>query len=152
MWWTTSFPGLPGVARGSLNWTVTQCALAQEGPLKLTDKRRSLKRKENWRKLLLFGIQTDDKFKLTKPPFFVAYSRLCRHCHNLAEGGCHLSRFNFYVLSLIFGSCRLSEFTLAGRTSKMQTADWERSGGWVQNAEWGLQTGGKLEGRPEHKL
>ena len=41
---------------------------------------RSLKRKENWRKLLLLGIQTGDK--LAKPPFFVAYSRLCRHCRN----------------------------------------------------------------------
>ena len=53
---------------------------AQEGPLKLPDERQSLKRKENWRKLLLLGIQTGDK--LAKPPFFVAYSRLCRHCRN----------------------------------------------------------------------
>ena len=37
------------------------------------------KRKENWRRLLL-GIQTGDK--LAKPPFFAAYSRLCRHCRN----------------------------------------------------------------------
>ena len=80
---------------------------AQEGPPKLTDKRRSLKRKENWRKLLLLGIQTGDKS--AKPPFFVAYSRLCRHCGNLAKRVCLLS-----PLSLLFGSCRLSEFTLAG--------------------------------------
>ena len=35
-------------------------------------KRRSLKRKENWRKILL-GIQTGNK--LAKPSFFVGYSR-----------------------------------------------------------------------------
>ena len=58
---------------------------AQEGPLRLTDKRRSLKRKENWRKSLHLGIQTDDK--LAKPQFFVAYSRLGHHCRNLAEEG-----------------------------------------------------------------
>ena len=46
------------------------------------DERQSLKRKENERKLLLLGD------KLAKPPFFVAYSRLCRHCRNLAEEGC----------------------------------------------------------------
>ena len=62
-----------------------QCAV-RRCPLKLTDKRHSLKRKENWRKLLLLGIHTGDK--LAKPLFFVAYSRLCCHCHNLAEGGC----------------------------------------------------------------
>ena len=45
------------------------------------------------RKLLLLGIQTGDK--LAKPPFSVAYSRLCRHCRNLTEGGCRLSRFHF---------------------------------------------------------
>ena len=61
-----------------------QCAV-RRCPLKLTDKRHSLKRKENWRKLLLLGIHTGDK--LAKPLFFVAYSRLCRHCRNLAEGG-----------------------------------------------------------------
>ena len=66
---------------------------SQGGPLKFTDKRRSLKRKENWRKLLLLGIQTNDK--LAKPPFFVDYSRLCRHCRNLAAGGCLLSPFHF---------------------------------------------------------
>ena len=38
---------------------------AQEGPLKLTD--TSLKCKESWRKLPLFGIQTGDL--LAKPPF-----------------------------------------------------------------------------------
>ena len=70
---------------------------------------RSLKRKENWRKLLLLGIQTGDK--LAKPTFFVAYSRLCRHCGSLAKRSCLsvLSR-----MSLLFGSCRLSEFTLVG--------------------------------------
>ena len=31
-----------------------------------------------------------------------------------AEKDCILSRFSFHVLSLLFGSCRLSEFTLAG--------------------------------------
>ena len=58
---------------------------AREGPLRLTDKRRSLKRKENGRKSLHLGIQTDDK--LAKPQFFVAYSRLGHHCRNLAEEG-----------------------------------------------------------------
>ena len=44
-----------------------------------------------------------------KPPFFIAYSRLCRlHCRNLAEGGCFLSWFHFtlcrYFLGLV--TCR----------------------------------------------
>ena len=79
---------------------------AQEGPLKLPDERQSLKRKENWRKLLLLGIQTGDK--LAKPPFFVAHSRLCRHCRNLAEGGCRLSRFHFRLCRYFLGhvACR----------------------------------------------
>ena len=79
---------------------------AQEGPLKLPDERQSLKRKENWWKLLLLGIQTGDK--LAKPPFFVAYSRLCRHCRNLAEGGCRLSRFHFRLCRYLLGhvACR----------------------------------------------
>ena len=81
----------------------------QEGPLKLTDKRCSLKCKENLQKLLLLGIQTSDK--LAKPPFFVAYSRLCHHSHDLAEGDSLLARFH---LSLLFGSWQLSELTLAG--------------------------------------
>ena len=79
---------------------------AQEGPLKLPDERQSLKRKENWWKLLLLGIQTGDK--LTKPPFFVAYSRLCHHCRNLAEGGCRLSQFHFRLCCYFLGhvACR----------------------------------------------
>ena len=79
---------------------------AQEGLLKLPDERRSLKRKENWRKLLLLGTQTGDK--LAKPPFLVAYSRLCRHCRNLAEGGCRLSRFHFRLCRYFLGhvACR----------------------------------------------
>ena len=41
--------------------------------------------------------------------------RPCRHCCNLAKGGCLLSRFHFMrCLSLFFGPCLLSEFTLAG--------------------------------------
>ena len=74
---------------------------AQEGLLKLPDERQSLKCKENWRKLLLLGIQTGDK--LTKPPFFVAYSRLCHHCRNLAEEGCRLSRFHFRLCRYFLG-------------------------------------------------
>ena len=66
---------------------------SRKGPLKLTDKIRSLKRKENGRKLRLLGIQTGDN--LAKPLFFVTYSRLCRHCRNLVEEGCLLPRFHF---------------------------------------------------------
>ena len=79
---------------------------AQEGPLKLPEERQSLKRKENWRRLLLLGIQTGDT--LAKPPFFVAYSRLCGHCRNLAEGGCRLSRFHFRLCRYFLGhvACR----------------------------------------------
>ena len=29
------------------------------------------------------------------PPFFVPYSWLFHHCHNLAKGGCLLTRFHF---------------------------------------------------------
>ena len=46
--------------------------------------------------------------KLAKPPFFVAYSRLCRHCRNLAEGGCRLSPFHFRLCRDFLGhvACR----------------------------------------------
>ena len=44
----------------------------------------------------------------------VAYCRLCRHCRNLAEGGCLLSRGFHFTRCRYFGPCRLSEFTLAG--------------------------------------
>ena len=63
----------------------------QEGSLKLTDKRHSLKHKENWPKLLLLLIQSGDES--AKPKFFAAYSWLCCHCHNLEEGGGLLSQF-----------------------------------------------------------
>ena len=60
-----------------------------------------------WNTLLLLGIQTGDK--LAKPRFLIAYSRLCRHCRNLAKRGCLLHMaISFYALSLLFGSCRLS--------------------------------------------
>ena len=53
------------------------------------------------------GIQAGDK--LTKPGFLIAYSRLYRHCRNLAKRGCLLHMaISFYALSLLFGSCRLS--------------------------------------------
>ena len=77
---------------------------AQEGPLKLPDERQSLKRKENWWKLLL-GIQTGDK--LAKPPFFVVYSRLCRHCRNWPKEVVACRNFilgsvaTFWVMSLV---------------------------------------------------
>ena len=78
---------------------------AQEGPLKLPDERQSLKRKENWWKLLLLGIQPGDK--LAKPPFFVAYSRLCRHCRNWPKEVVACRNFilgsvaTFWVMSLV---------------------------------------------------
>ena len=40
----------------------------------------------------------------------VAYCRLCRHC----RGRLSLVVISFYALSLLFGPCRLSEFTLSG--------------------------------------
>ena len=60
----------------------------------------------SWRKLLLLGIQAGDK--LAKPPFFVAYSRLCRHCRNLAAGGCRLSPFHLRLCRYFLGhvACR----------------------------------------------
>ena len=80
--------------------------VTQEGPLRFTaDKRRSLKRMENWLKFFLLGIQTGDK--LAKPPFFVALSQFGR-------GRLSLVAISFYALLLLFGSCRLSEFTLVG--------------------------------------
>ena len=33
----------------------------------------------------------------------VAYCRLCRHCHNLAEGGCPLSQFHFMCCCYFLG-------------------------------------------------
>ena len=49
----------------------------------------------------------------------VAYRRLCHHCHNLAEGGCLLSRFHFTRCHYFFGPSRLLEFTLAGPLSQL---------------------------------
>ena len=86
---------LCGVGQMQCNATRTQ-----EGPLKLTDKRSSLKRKENWRKLLLH-IQSGDK--LAKPQFFFAYSWLSRHCRNLAEGGGLSSQFHLTFCHYFLG-------------------------------------------------
>ena len=76
---------------------------AQEGPPKLTDKRR--------RKKLTKITSSWHSDKLAKPPFFVAYSRLFRHVAIWLREviSSLLSR-----LSLLFGSCRLFQFTLAG--------------------------------------
>ena len=84
-------------------FTINTIHRTEESPLyyKLTNQRRSLKRKENCRKLLLLGIQTGDK--LYKQPFFVAYSRLRLHCRTLAEGGCLLSRFHFTLCRYFLG-------------------------------------------------
>ena len=109
MWQTTSFSGLPGIVRGWVSGSVTRRSL-RRCPPKLTDKRRSLKRKENWLKLLLLGIQTGNK--LAKPPFFVAYSRLCRHCRNFAEGGCLLSPFHFTLCACRNLPCRASLYQM----------------------------------------
>ena len=54
-----------------------------------------------------------DWCEISQTTFFVAYSRLCCHCRNLANGGT-LVAISFYPLLLLFGSHRLSEFTLAG--------------------------------------
>ena len=56
---------------------------------------------ENYFFLALYD-QTGDK--LAKPPFFVAYSQLCRPFRNLAEGGCLLLQFHFTLISPLFGS------------------------------------------------
>ena len=62
---------------GLRKWSLTRRARSGRSTiLKLAVKRRSLKRKENWRKLLL-GIQTGNK--LAKPPLFVSYSQFCSH-------------------------------------------------------------------------
>ena len=85
-----------------LKWSVPRRALGRVHWSSLTkDNRRSLKRKENWRKSLLLGIQTGDE--LAKPPFLVAYSWLCRHCRNLAKGGCLSSRFHFTLCRYFLG-------------------------------------------------
>ena len=101
-------PRSPRSCAGLRKWRLCDgpAQRAQEGPLKLPEERQSLKRKENWRRLLLLGIQTGGT--LAKPPFFVAYSRLCGHCRNLAEGGCRLSQFHFRLCRYFLGhvACR----------------------------------------------
>ena len=111
--------GLSSKKMSSCKWPISQLTFrisnTYTSPLTIhrrVHKRCSLKRKGNWRKLLLLGFQTGDK--LAKPPFFVAYSQLCRPCRNLAEGDCLLVTISFYALSLLFGSCYLLELTLAG--------------------------------------
>ena len=90
----------PRNCAGLRKWSVTQHTL-RRSPLKLTDKIRSLKRKENWWKLLLLGIQTGDK--LAKPVLFVTYSQRCRHFHSLAERGCPFSPFHFTLFRYFLG-------------------------------------------------
>ena len=101
-------PRSPRSSAGLRKWRLRDgpTRRAQEGLLKLPDERHPLKRKENWQKLLLLGTQTGDK--LAKPPLFVAYSRLCRHCRNLAEGGCRLAPFRFRLCRYFLGhvACR----------------------------------------------
>ena len=80
--------------------------------MKLPEERQSLKRKENLRRLPLLGIQTGDT--LAKPPFFVAYSRLCGHCRSLAEGGCRLSRFHFRLCRYFLGHVACRNFPWQG--------------------------------------
>ena len=53
--------------------------------------------------------------KLAKPPLFVAYCRLCRHCRNLAEGGCRLSRFHFSLCRYFVGHVACQNLPLQGR-------------------------------------
>ena len=89
------------VPRSQRSWMKCNVTSAQKDSLNLTDKRRSPKCKENWQKLLFLGIQTGDKW--AKPPFFVTYSQLCRHCRNLAEGGCLLPLFHFTLCHYFLG-------------------------------------------------
>ena len=89
-----------GLHKWSVMWrTLRRC------PMKFTNKRRSLKCKENWWKLLLLSIQTGDK--LAKPLLFVTFSQLCHHFRSLAERGCPFRHFilhsvaTFWVMSLV---------------------------------------------------
>ena len=59
---------------------------------------------------LVFKLVT----KYAKPPFFVANSRLLMSLSEFCGERLSFVAISFYVLSLLFGSCRLSEFTLAG--------------------------------------
>ena len=78
---------------------------AQEGPLKITAKRRFLKRKENWRKL---PSSRHSGLVINNPNYCSLL--LYRHYRNLAEGGCLLSQFHStlcrYFLGHVIVACR----------------------------------------------
>ena len=112
-----------------LKWGVPRRAFRRVHRSSLTkDNRRSPKRKENWRKSLLLGIQTGNK--LAKTPFFVAYSRLYRHCRNLAEGGCLSSRFHFTLCRYFLGHVACPN--LPGRASWLGQLDGFHDGQFPQ--------------------
>ena len=96
-----------------LKWGVPRRAFRRVHRSSLTkDNRRSPKRKENWRKSLLLGIQTGNK--LAKTPFFVALFSALPSLSQFGRGRLSLVPISFYALSLLFGSCRLSEFSWQG--------------------------------------
>ena len=53
-------------------------------------------------------------YRLSKPPFFVAQFSALPSLWQFGRGRLSLVAISFYALSLLFGSCRLSEFTLVG--------------------------------------
>ena len=116
-------PSSPRSCAGLRKWRLRDgpTRRAQEGPPKLPEERQSLKREENWRKLLLLGIQTGNK--LAKPLFFDAYSRLCRHCRNLAVGGCRLSRFHFRLCRYFLGHVACRNLLWAGPPMWIRTTN-----------------------------
>ena len=90
----------PRNCAGLHKWSVTQHML-RRSPLKLTDKIRSLKRRENWWKLLVLGIQTGDKPNHCS--LSLSYSQLCRHFRSLAERRCPFSPFHFTLFRNFLG-------------------------------------------------
>ena len=75
------------------------------GPLKLTDKRGSLKHKEIRQKLLLLGIQTGHKLAKLATVLCRLFSALLSLLQ-FGRGRLFLVVISFYALLLLFGPCR----------------------------------------------
>ena len=99
----------PRNCAGLHKWSVTQHML-RRSPLKLTDKIRSLKRRENWWKLLVLGIQTGISQTTALCHLFSALPSLSQFGWETLS----LFTISFYTLLQLFGSCHLSKFTPAG--------------------------------------
>ena len=66
-----------------------------------------------------------------------AYCRLFRHCHNLAEGGCLLSRFHFMHCRYFLGHVACQNLPWQGLT-KCYWVIWFPLKTWQKSSSWSV--------------